>query len=233
MKNPKEIAWTIEAGPLKGQTGLGIYELDGDTYKVCYAVPGKPRPREFASRPDTGISLEVYKRTEDTPELQVLNHWIGEWDVDTTFKPNNDFPKGARIKGVATATWIPNGRCLQQTGTREPGDGLPGMKYTTLMTYDPGEKVYRTWFFLSTGFVSESVGTWEERSSGAPGDVDPAFSATSCRHITSVDCHLASSSRPSKRNGHTARSSSSRMIVSAPGSSGSASKSPRRRRQEA
>src|SRR5262249_3394473 len=140
------------------------YELDGDTYKVCYAVPGKARPKEFVSRPGTGISLEVYKRTEDAPELQMLNRWVGEWDTEMTIKPNDDVPKGARIKGVATRAWVPNGRCIQQSGTQEPGDGIPRMKTTTLMTYDRGAKVYRIWFFLSTGFVNEADGTWDEKS---------------------------------------------------------------------
>lgn len=41
---------------------LGIYELDGDRYKVCFAPTGKPRPSEFASKPGSGNLLQVWKR---------------------------------------------------------------------------------------------------------------------------------------------------------------------------
>jgi hypothetical protein len=102
--------------------------------------------------------------SKEVPELQVLNHWLGNWDVDMTVKPNADAPKGMRAKGEFAAEWVLNGRFVQQTGTLTPSDGAPAMKVTTLMTYDPRKKVYRSWMFFSTGFVSESEGQWEEKS---------------------------------------------------------------------
>ena len=44
------------------KTKLGIYELDGDTYKFCLAPAGKPRPTEFTSKEGSGHSLGVSKR---------------------------------------------------------------------------------------------------------------------------------------------------------------------------
>ena len=102
--------------------------------------------------------------SKDVPELQVLNHWVGKWDDDMTVKPNAGLPKGMRAKGVVTAEWVLNGRFVQQTATLEPGDSAPAMKVTTLMTYDPQKKVYRSWMFFSTGAVSESEGRWDEKS---------------------------------------------------------------------
>ena len=49
-------------GPGKGKTMLGIYELTGDTYKVCFALPGGERPKEFASKPGSKTMLIVMKR---------------------------------------------------------------------------------------------------------------------------------------------------------------------------
>lgn len=46
----------------KGKTCHGIYELDGDTYKVCFAPPGKERPKEFAAKPGSGYTLHIWKR---------------------------------------------------------------------------------------------------------------------------------------------------------------------------
>jgi uncharacterized protein (TIGR03067 family) len=41
---------------------LGIYELEGDTYKICSANPGKPRPTEFSAKAGTGRGLTVMSR---------------------------------------------------------------------------------------------------------------------------------------------------------------------------
>jgi len=59
---PKTIDVTFTDGPEKGNSCYGIYELDGDTYKVCIGLTGKPRPTEFASTPGSGHVLEVLKR---------------------------------------------------------------------------------------------------------------------------------------------------------------------------
>jgi uncharacterized protein (TIGR03067 family) len=61
-KKPKEIDIMDESGVKSEKTKLGIYELDGDTYKFCLGLAGKPRPKEFASKPGSGDSLGVMKR---------------------------------------------------------------------------------------------------------------------------------------------------------------------------
>jgi uncharacterized protein (TIGR03067 family) len=40
----------------------GIYELEGDTQKVCLSAPGKDRPSEFSSKEGSGHVLTVWKR---------------------------------------------------------------------------------------------------------------------------------------------------------------------------
>ena len=44
---------------------LGIYELEGDSYKVCFAPVGKPRPSEFTSKSGSGNILQVWKREKE------------------------------------------------------------------------------------------------------------------------------------------------------------------------
>jgi uncharacterized protein (TIGR03067 family) len=61
-KKPKEIDIMDETGARNEKTKLGIYELDGDTYKYCLAPAGKPRPKAFASQEGSGDSLGVMKR---------------------------------------------------------------------------------------------------------------------------------------------------------------------------
>ena len=40
----------------------GIYELDGDTLKICFAEDSKDRPTEFATKEDNRNRLMVLKR---------------------------------------------------------------------------------------------------------------------------------------------------------------------------
>ena len=61
-RTPKEIDILDKSGIKNAQTKLAIYELNGDTYKYCIAPAGKPRPKEFSSKPGSGHSLIVSKR---------------------------------------------------------------------------------------------------------------------------------------------------------------------------
>ena len=53
-KKPKEIDILDESGLKNGQTKLGIFELDGDTYRYCLAPAGKPRPTRSVTSVDPG-----------------------------------------------------------------------------------------------------------------------------------------------------------------------------------
>jgi uncharacterized protein (TIGR03067 family) len=61
-KKPKAIDYMMTEGPTKGKTHLGIYELDGDTVKFCFAAPGKDRPTEFTAKEGSQRTLSVWKR---------------------------------------------------------------------------------------------------------------------------------------------------------------------------
>jgi uncharacterized protein (TIGR03067 family) len=61
-KSPKTIDVMVTEGDNKDKKMLGIYEIDGDNYKVCYAPFGKDRPKEFSSKGEEGITLAVWKR---------------------------------------------------------------------------------------------------------------------------------------------------------------------------
>jgi uncharacterized protein (TIGR03067 family) len=61
-KTPKEIDVMDGSGTRNEKTRLGIYELEGHTYRYCVAGPGAPRPTEFVSRAGTRHSLGVSKR---------------------------------------------------------------------------------------------------------------------------------------------------------------------------
>jgi uncharacterized protein (TIGR03067 family) len=61
-KKPKTIDYQMIEGFTKGKTQLGIYELDGDTFKSCFGKPGAERPADFTSKPGDGRTLSVWKR---------------------------------------------------------------------------------------------------------------------------------------------------------------------------
>jgi hypothetical protein len=57
-KKPKE----MDSTSTEKKVMLGIYELEQDSYKICFALAGKPRPTEFASIPGSGQILQVWER---------------------------------------------------------------------------------------------------------------------------------------------------------------------------
>jgi clostripain len=58
-KQPRAIDLALGNGK---RTALGIYELNADTYRLCYAPPGKARPGEFAAPKGSGRTLSVWQR---------------------------------------------------------------------------------------------------------------------------------------------------------------------------
>jgi uncharacterized protein (TIGR03067 family) len=62
VAKPKTIDIIFTEGPGKGHSQKGIYELEGDTQKICIAMPDQPRPTEFGSKPGSGHILEILKR---------------------------------------------------------------------------------------------------------------------------------------------------------------------------
>ena len=63
-RKPKAMnSWDLE-GPFEDQTVPGIYEIDGDTMKVCFAEPGHERPKEFTTKQGPGFLYCVYKRSK-------------------------------------------------------------------------------------------------------------------------------------------------------------------------
>ena len=66
-KKPKHIDFTHQEGLLRDKTWQGVYELDGDELKLCYAEAdtNKDRPTEFKTAQDSGLLLIVMKRKKD------------------------------------------------------------------------------------------------------------------------------------------------------------------------
>jgi uncharacterized protein (TIGR03067 family) len=63
-QKPMTLDSTIATGDSRGQTLLAIYELINDELRVCFASPGKSRPREYSSALGSGQSLYTAKRVK-------------------------------------------------------------------------------------------------------------------------------------------------------------------------
>lgn len=57
-KAPKE----IDATDGEGKTMLGIYKFEKNQFTVCFAPPGKERPKEFSIKVGTGDFIHVWKK---------------------------------------------------------------------------------------------------------------------------------------------------------------------------
>ena len=63
-KSPKTVDVTVAEGLNKGAVMLGIYEISGDTLKVCFDPEGKKRPTEFKSASGSQTFVNVHKRVK-------------------------------------------------------------------------------------------------------------------------------------------------------------------------
>jgi uncharacterized protein (TIGR03067 family) len=57
--DPKQIDLNRDGGETKA---LGIYAMDKDELKICYAEPGAERPKDFESKAGSKVFLLVLKR---------------------------------------------------------------------------------------------------------------------------------------------------------------------------
>ena len=62
---PNSIEMTIIDGPVKDISAKGIYELKGDTLKLCYSAnPGADAPTAFESKADSQVFLWTLKKVK-------------------------------------------------------------------------------------------------------------------------------------------------------------------------
>ena len=60
--SPRHMDMKFDAGPEKGNTNFGIYELDGDRWRICLSTHGTVRPAAFESAAGSGFVVEMLVR---------------------------------------------------------------------------------------------------------------------------------------------------------------------------
>jgi uncharacterized protein (TIGR03067 family) len=64
-KDPKTIDLTAVRGPRKHKAHPGLYALEGDNLKLCWAPPGKERPGTFESKSNSGVIFISLERAKE------------------------------------------------------------------------------------------------------------------------------------------------------------------------
>ena len=113
--SPKSFELEFLDGPEKGNTALGIYELRGDTWKICLSTRGSVRPTEFAAPPGSGFALEVLQRGAAAPSTagegsgetvtgDPAPELAGEWKMVSVVMNGQAVPKAMAAYGRRRAT---------------------------------------------------------------------------------------------------------------------------------
>jgi uncharacterized protein (TIGR03067 family) len=84
--NPRQLNMHFDAGPEKGNTNLGIYELNGNTWRLCLATRGTVRPSSFASKAGSGSRPTKRTKTTGAPKEEETaagppTEFEGEWKM--------------------------------------------------------------------------------------------------------------------------------------------------------
>jgi uncharacterized protein (TIGR03067 family) len=111
---PKRIDVIFTEGPEAGNRNRGIYELRGDTLRLCLNRMGKARPRAFTAKPGSGNAVEVFRRgaiardegavTKPSGEGELVGEWemVNAWQEGQALDPR--MVKTARRITTATHT---------------------------------------------------------------------------------------------------------------------------------
>jgi uncharacterized protein (TIGR03067 family) len=90
--SPARLDMEFDAGPEKGNTNRGIYQLDGETWKLCLATRGTVRPTNFASTAGSGFAVETLvrgtapkagkaRKAKSRPPSGPATEFEGEWSM--------------------------------------------------------------------------------------------------------------------------------------------------------
>ena len=95
-----------------------------------------------------------------SPELKVLNRFVGEWEETVVQNPAAWTPQQTTITAAGTRKWILDGHMIENKGVWSPSKD----EFLHLMTYDAEKGEYRQFYFDKNNLASrdENRGKWDE-----------------------------------------------------------------------
>jgi uncharacterized protein (TIGR03067 family) len=123
-KTPRRLDIAVKQGERQGGTMLGIYELKGDSLKVCFDPEGDSRPAAFAAKAGTSHFVAVYRRVNKSAGAIDI---VGKYTVTADQGTGQQATMTAEIKKLGDGyqiTWsVPGGVAYTGIGIRT-GDVL-------------------------------------------------------------------------------------------------------------
>ena len=92
----------------------------------------------------------------DSPEQKVLDKWVGSWRTTYKYPKAEWTPEEKTGTSEHTTSRVIGGRFIQEKS--EHSDKTSG---SLIVTYDAQKNSYRSWWFSSAGYTSESSGDWD------------------------------------------------------------------------
>jgi uncharacterized protein (TIGR03067 family) len=83
-KTPKHFDQTVTDGPAKGLKAACVYELEGDTYKLCGSFRGGERPATFDIKPGSGLIVQSFKREKQDVKEALIE--VGRRELSGTWQ---------------------------------------------------------------------------------------------------------------------------------------------------
>jgi hypothetical protein len=102
------------------------------------------------------VAQQPRSTPEPTPEHKKLSAFVGTWKDEAEMKPGPLGP-GGRMSLTETCEWFTGGFSI--VCHTETFAGVGNLKTLTVLTYDPDEKVYRSYEFNSIGQCNSAKGT--------------------------------------------------------------------------
>jgi uncharacterized protein (TIGR03067 family) len=125
-KSPKTLDIAFTEGPERGNTSLAIYEVDGDTWKLCIGLTGRTRPASFATAPGSGHALEILKRETNVAPPDAAGNESARKTPITPEQTTPDAPSGTSNAELDRLVGEWSGVSLVMNGQALPAEYLKG-----------------------------------------------------------------------------------------------------------
>ena len=156
-KKPKQYDSTITRGTAKGLTFSCIYELDGDSLKLCGSYRGGDRPGDFVTGPGSGLVMQVLKRekqnVQDALREVAQKELFGSWQGISCTRDGS--PESGEDSKKMRVAFDPDGKI-----TVVEGDGVSHSASTTIdalvdplaidIVYTDGKMKGQIWLGIAT-----------------------------------------------------------------------------------